>query len=102
MSLGGGDSEWSEHANLRPFHDEGIVDCEQRTIRVSGRGSAFTTKFGRATSKAMLIAQSIVPTWQQMVHTMNFGNQCPYDPARIKEPVIGEVFEIEVERRIGY
>ncbi len=37
-----------------------------------------------------------------LVHTQNYGNQCPYDPANIEEPVAGAVFEIEVERRIGF
>lgn len=51
----------------------------------------------RRMEKAELQAEESV-----VVHTVNYGGQCPYDPAALKQPVVGAVFELEVERAIGF
>jgi hypothetical protein len=36
------------------------------------------------------------------VHAANYGKERPYDPAALKQPLAGAVFELEVERSIGF
>lgn len=48
-------------------------------------------------AEGVLQREEVVP-----VHTENYGEQRPHDLAELKEPVVGAVFELNVERRIGF
>jgi hypothetical protein len=57
---------------------------------------------GKTELEKRMAKADLQPEETVTVHTANHGKKRPYDPSALKQPLAGAVFELEVERTIGF